>query len=105
MVSLPPTAIGKDYPYDGLWLRPTRSGTGLELMLGGYAGLTLGWVEGIEVNVLGAVAGFDLRRPAVKLPGLGRLGMGGPDGPPTPVSRIVGPEVEAGQASEDPRGG
>ena len=74
-VDLPPTAIGKDYPYDGRWLRPTPSGTGLRLSLGGYAGLTVGWVEGIEVNILGAVAGLDIRRPGIKLPGLGRLGL------------------------------
>lgn len=72
---LPPTAIGKDYPYDGRWLRRTPSGTGLRLTFGGYGGLTLAWVEGIEVNILGAVAGFDIRRPALKLPGLGRLGV------------------------------
>jgi len=74
-VSLPPTAIGKDYPYDGSWLRRTPSGTGIKLTLGGYAGVTIGWVEGIEINILGAVVGLDLRRPALKLPGLGRLGM------------------------------
>lgn len=74
-IVLPPTAIGKDYPWDGRWLRRTGSGTGLALSLGGYAGLTLGWVEGIELNLLGAVAGLDLRRPAVKLPGLGRFGL------------------------------
>lgn len=79
--ALPPTAIGKDYPYDGRWLRRTSSGTGLRLSLGGYLGLTLGWVEGVELNLLGAVAGIDLRQPAIKLPGLGRLGMRGPDGP------------------------
>jgi hypothetical protein len=84
-VSLPPTAIGKDYPYDGRWLRRTASGTGVRLTLGGYAGITLGWVEGIEVNILGAVAGIDLRRPAIKLPGLGRIGMRGPDGPGVPM--------------------
>jgi hypothetical protein len=72
--ALPPTAIGKDFPYDGRWLRPTPSRTGIRLTLGGYAGLTFGWVEGIEVNLLGAAAGLDLRRPALKLPGLGRLG-------------------------------
>jgi hypothetical protein len=74
-VVLPPTAIGKDYPYDGRWLRRTGSGTGLQLTLGGYGGVTIGWVEGIEVNILGAVAGLDIRRPALKLPGLGRLGV------------------------------
>ena len=74
-VALPPTAIGKDFPYDGRWLRPTPSGTGLRLTLGGYAGLVVGWVEGVELNIGGAVAGLDLRRPALKLPGLGRLGV------------------------------
>ncbi|MDB5375117.1 MAG: hypothetical protein JWP04_3759 [Belnapia sp.] len=88
-VALPPTAIGKDFPYDGRWLRPTPSGTGFRVTLGGYAGLTLGWVEGIEVNILGAVAGLDLRRPALKLPGLGRLGMRGPDGPATPLAAVA----------------
>jgi hypothetical protein len=76
-VTLPPTAIGKDFPYDGDMLRLTASRTGLRLTLGGYLGLTVGWVEGIEVNFLGAVFGIDLRRPAIKLPGLGRLGFDG----------------------------
>ena len=52
----------------------TPSGTGLRLTLGGYAGVTLGWVEGIEISLMGLVAGLDLRRPALKLPGLGRIG-------------------------------
>ena len=73
--TLPPTAIGKDYPYDGRWLRLTASRTGVRLTLDGYGGLTLGWVEGVEVNILGAVAGLDIRRPAVKLPGFGRVGI------------------------------
>ncbi|MGU3496157.1 DUF3750 domain-containing protein [Xanthobacteraceae bacterium A53D] len=72
---LPPTAIGKDYPVDGRWVALTPSGTGIRVTLGGYAGLTLGWVEGVELNILGAVAGLDLRRPAIKLPALGRIGM------------------------------
>jgi hypothetical protein len=73
--TLPPTAIGKDYPYDGKWLRLTPSGSGVRLTLGGYLGFTVAWVEGIEVDILGAVAGVDIRRPALKLPGLGRLGV------------------------------
>jgi hypothetical protein len=75
-VALPPTAIGKDFPYDGEMLGLTASRTGMRVTLGGYLGLTIGWVEGIELNVLGAVFGIDLRRPAIKLPGLGRLGFG-----------------------------
>lgn len=74
-LALPPNAIGKDFPYDGRWLRATPSGTGFRLSFGGYGGLTVAWVEGFEVNILGAVAGLDLRRPAIKLPGLGRLGI------------------------------
>ena len=72
---LPPTAIGKDYPYDGEWFGRTPSGTGLRATLGGYLGLTVGWLEGVELNVLGAVLGVDIRRPAIKIPGIGRIGM------------------------------
>lgn len=72
---LPPTAIGKDFPYDGTWFGLTPSRTGIRATLGGYLGMTAGWVEGIEVNFLGAVFGIDWRYPAVKLPGLGRIGI------------------------------
>src|SRR3984957_17965798 len=73
--SLPPTAIGKDFPYDGRWFGPTPSKTGFRINLGGYAGITVGWYEGIEVNLLGLVVGLDIRRPALKLSGLGRIGI------------------------------
>lgn len=75
-VLLPPNAIGRDYRpefYAGL----TDSGTGVEVNFLGYLGIKLGWVEGIELNVLGFVAGFDLRHPALKIPGFGRIGIDG----------------------------
>lgn len=72
--TLPPTAIGKDFPVDGRWLATTPSGTGIRLTLGGYAGLTIGWIEGVQLNLLGLVAGFDVRQPAISLPGFGRIG-------------------------------
>jgi hypothetical protein len=75
-IALPPTAIGKDFPYSGNAFGWTPSGTGLRATLGGYLGLTVGWIEGIELNLLGAVFGVDIRRPALKLPGIGRLGFG-----------------------------
>jgi len=75
-VALPPTAIGKDFPWSGEAFGWTPSGTGVRATLGGYLGLTVGWVEGLEVNFLGAVLGVDIRRPAIKLPGIGRLGVG-----------------------------
>jgi hypothetical protein len=71
--TLPPTAIGKDFrpgPFIGL----TDSRTGIEANLWGLLGVKVGWVEGVELNVLSLVAGLDLRHPAIKLPGFGRLG-------------------------------
>ena len=61
------------------------------LTLGGYAGVTVGWVEGLEVNILGAVAGIDIRRPALKLPGLGRLGVPTSGEPHVTASRATAP--------------
>ncbi|WP_375461804.1 DUF3750 domain-containing protein [uncultured Enterovirga sp.] len=74
-VAMPPTALGKDYhpASDMIGLTPSR--TGIQVQLGGYLGVTLGWVEGFEMNFLGLVTGIDLRRPALKLPGWGRVGM------------------------------
>ena len=72
--TLPPNAVGKDfraYPYVGL----TDSRTGVEASLFGLLGFKLGWVEGVELNFLGLVAGLDLRHPGVKLPGFGRIGI------------------------------
>ena len=73
-VTMPPNAIGRDFrpaPYAGL----SDSGTGVEASLWGLVGVKLGWVEGVELNVLGLVAGLDLRHPALKLPGFGRIGV------------------------------
>jgi len=73
-IALPPNAVGRDFR-DGFYAGPTDSGTGAELNLWGVADIKVGWVEGIEVNMLGLVAGFDLRYPGVKLPGFGRIGV------------------------------
>lgn len=72
--ALLPTAIGKDFAGWPVYAGTTPSGTGGQISLGGLLGLTLGWVEGLEINVLGLVAGIDVRRPALKLPGWGRIG-------------------------------
>jgi hypothetical protein len=73
-VALPPNAVGRDFrdrPYAGR----TDSGTGVEFNLYGVVAVKLGWVEGIELDLLGLVAGLDLRQPGVKLPGYGRIGV------------------------------
>ena len=74
-VSLPPTAIGKDYLGAGRWFGPAPSGTGYQLSLGGWCGALVARREGIEFNLLGLVLGVDVLRPALKLPGLGRIGL------------------------------
>jgi Protein of unknown function (DUF3750) len=74
-IALPPEAIGKDFRTDGALFGLTGSGTGLEASLWGLLGLKVGWVEGLEVNLLSLVAGLDVRRPAIKLPGFGRIGL------------------------------
>jgi hypothetical protein len=71
---LPANAIGRDFR-PGPYLGPSDSGTGVEANLWGFAGVKLGWVEGLEVNFLGLVVGLDVRHPALKLPGFGRLGL------------------------------
>jgi len=74
-IAMPPEAIGKDFRIDGSLFGLTESRTGIEASLWGLLGLKLGWVEGIELNLLTLVAGLDLRNPAVKLPGFGRIGI------------------------------
>lgn len=74
-IALPPTAIGKDFRADGSMFGLTPSHTGLELEIFGLIGVKAGWVEGIELNLLTLVAGIDLRRPALKLPAIGRIGV------------------------------
>jgi hypothetical protein len=76
-VVLPANAVGRDYR-DGFYAGWTDSGTGVELNLGGMAAVKIGWVEGIEVDLLGLVAGLDLRHPGLKLPGYGRIGLESP---------------------------
>ena len=76
-VALPANAIGRDFRA-GFYAGKTDSGTGVELNAYGLAALKVGWVEGFEVNLLGLVAGLDLRHPALKLPGFGRIGVESP---------------------------
>jgi hypothetical protein len=73
--ALLPTALGKDFAGWPLYVGTTPSATGAQVSAGGLLGLSVGWVEGIEVNLLGLVAGIDVRRPALKLPGWGRIGL------------------------------
>ena len=72
--TLPVTAVGKDYLLEGP-LAEAPGGLGVTASLVGLLGVTLGRDEGLELNLLGLSLGIDPRRPALKLPGIGRLGM------------------------------
>jgi hypothetical protein len=76
-VAMPPEALGRDFRADGSFVGATASQTGFEVSIYGLIGAKLGWVEGVEVDFLGLVAGLDLRHPALKIPGFGRLGLDG----------------------------
>lgn len=75
-MDLPVTAIGKDYPINGSVVDRTPSGTGYQLSMLGVLGITMARDEGIELNLLGLSLGIDFSRPALKLPFIGRLGVG-----------------------------
>jgi hypothetical protein len=75
-MDLPATAIGKDYPVNGSILDRTPSGTGYQVSMLGVLGVAMSREEGFEVNLLGFNFGIDFYRPALKLPFIGRLGVG-----------------------------
>jgi hypothetical protein len=81
-VDLPPTAIGKDYMPLSSPFASAPSGTGGQVSVLGLLGLTMALEEGVELNVLGLSLGLDVMRPALRLPGLGRVGMDKPEARP-----------------------
>lgn len=84
-LDLPPTAVGKDYLPGGALAARSPSGRGVQLSLFGLVGLVAGVEEGIEVSLLGLTVGADVKEPALKLPGVGRVGS-----PGAPLARRAG---------------
>jgi len=74
-VDLPPTAIGKDYLAGGRLFGPAPSNTGFQVSLFGVLGLTVAREEGVELNLLTLGLGVDPLDLALRLPGIGRLGL------------------------------
>lgn len=73
-LELPPTAIGKDYLPGGQFIAKAPSDTGMQISVAGLLGVMIAAEEGVEVNLLGLTAGIDFSPPAIKLPGIGRVG-------------------------------
>ena len=74
-VDLPPTAIGKDYLGATTFAAKAPSNSGFQISLWGVLGILLAREEGLEVNVLGLTVGIDPLDLALKLPGIGRMGV------------------------------
>lgn len=73
-LDLPATAIGKDYRPPGDIIGRSASGTGLQFSMLGVAGISLGYEEGLEANLLGLNFEWDIFDMAIELPVLGRVG-------------------------------
>jgi hypothetical protein len=74
-LDMPPIAVGKDYLTNGGLFARTPSGSGVQLSLLGILGLSVGRTEGLEINLLGLIIGIDPLGLALKLPGIGRIGL------------------------------
>jgi hypothetical protein len=70
---LPANALGKDFLSGGAIFGRAPSGTGYQVSFWGLAGILIAAREGVELNLVGLVLGFDAG-PGLKLPALGRLG-------------------------------
>ena len=72
---LPPDAVGRDYLTEGKLFQIDPDGRDLHATLYGLIGFSAGLRSGLEVHVMGLVAGIDLQRPGLKIPALGRFGL------------------------------
>ncbi len=73
-LDLPSTAIGKDWRPIDQSIGYSASGTGVQASLFGLIGASLGYEEGLEINVLGLSTEIDVFDFAIELPGFGRIG-------------------------------
>jgi len=68
--------VGKDFLPGGALFAAAPSGSGFQLSLYGVVGVLIAAKEGFELNLLGLNLGIDAAAPALKLPAIGRLGVG-----------------------------
>lgn len=74
-LDIPANAVGKDYLPLTAPVARAPSGTGIQVSILGVLGVIVAVEEGIEIDLLGLSAGIDLLRPALRVPGLGRIGL------------------------------
>lgn len=74
-VVLPPDAVGRDYLPEGRIFALDEDGKDMHLTMYGLLGISAGVRSGLEIHVMGLVAGIDFARPAIKIPAIGRIGL------------------------------
>jgi len=72
-LDLPSTAIGKDWRPITEAFGSSASGTGVQASLYGVFGVTVGYEEGLEINLLGLSIELDVFDLSMELPGIVRL--------------------------------
>ena len=74
-VVLPPDAVGRDYLPEGKLFAIDPDGKDVHATLYGLLGVSAGLRSGLEIHIMGLVAGVDLAHPAIKIPAIGRIGI------------------------------
>jgi hypothetical protein len=72
---LPPDAVGRDYLPEGHLFALDADGLDIHATLYGLIGVSAGVRSGLEIHFMGLVAGIDVRRPGIKIPAIGRVGV------------------------------
>src|SRR5579871_3589011 len=72
-LTLPSNAVGKDYFPNLFTFTRAPSGTGYQFSFYGLLGFIVAYKEGLEINFLGLVYGFNPFTRTLKLPGFGDL--------------------------------
>lgn len=72
---LPANAVGRDFLGGNQFIRIDPDWGNIQVTANGLAGFALGRRSGIEVQFLGLVAGFDIAKPGLKVPGFGTLSL------------------------------
>lgn len=70
---LPPNATGRDFAPGLASFSVSPDWRDMHATVAGLAGFAIGARHGVEVHLLGFVAGIDFARPAIKVPALGRI--------------------------------
>jgi hypothetical protein len=79
--SMPPNAVGRDFSPGIASFEWLPGAWGFHATLHGVAGIAAGLKSGVELQLLGLVAGVDVRRPALLVPAFGRVELGAQSAP------------------------